>query len=165
VVCEHPYPGFPSIEQRYWSNDVHGNDSPGSTSVQPASSRGFGGATVFASWTALALPYSQSYVSGLSGPVPSHLQTPDDPTGSGMSLFMSVSDQFLSESTWAYDTVSPLLTVVCCQRHCQKAIRTDLEGVPATTEKLELTVSLSLLFLGRSSAFSLGLEDISHHSW
>jgi len=42
----------------------------------------------------LALPYPQSYVPSHSGPVPTQLQTPDDPTGSSMSLFKGVSNQF-----------------------------------------------------------------------
>jgi len=62
----------------------------------------------------LALPYLQSYIRSHSGPVPTQQQTPDDPTGSSMSLFMGVPDQFPSEGAWTDDVVSLLLTVVCC---------------------------------------------------
>jgi len=54
----------------------------------------------------LTLPYPQSYVSSHSGPVPTQLQTPDDPTESRMSLLMDVPKQFSSESAWTDDAVS-----------------------------------------------------------
>jgi len=62
----------------------------------------------------LALPYPQSYVLSHSGPVPTQPQIPDDPTGSSMSLFMGVPNQFPSEDGWTDDAVPLLVTVVCC---------------------------------------------------
>jgi len=74
---------------------------------------------MLASLADLALSYPQSYVSSHSGPVPTQLQIPDDPTGSSMSLIMGVPDQFLSEGTWTDDAVSFWLTVVYCLRYYQ----------------------------------------------
>jgi len=77
---------------------------------------------------------------------------------------MGVPDKFPTESVWAHDAVFLLLTVVCCKCHCQKANRMELERIPTSPEKFELCVPLPLLFLGGSSAFFLGPEDVSYHS-
>jgi len=69
---------------------------------------------MFTSLADRALPYLQSYVPSYFGPVPTQLQTPDDPTGLNMSLLMGVPNQLPSEGAWTDDAVSILLTVVCC---------------------------------------------------
>jgi len=92
------------------------------------------------------------------------VQAPDDPTDSSMGLFVSIPDEFPTESAWAYDAISLLLSVICCECHCQETIWTNLERIPAAAKELELSVPLPLLFLGGPSAFFLGLEDVSYHS-
>jgi len=77
---------------------------------------------------------------------------------------MGVPDQFLPESAWTYYAVSLLLTVVCCHCHRRKATWTDLEAISVTTERLELSISQLLLFLGRSLPLFLGPEDVRYFS-